>query len=668
MLFISIHGATQIFKPPVSVVGSDDRLYKYRRWIYAFILLVPQLFAALPWVGSEPKGAGYLSQGAFCTLPIRPIWYRLALAWVPRILIWFTILGLAIAIYTHVHHEFKNFSEAFQHHSTTSTSFLSDTLDGVDESPTGTEKRRNSTPNISPHRPSFDPVDQPTENMTPPIELVVRPPSIQTRRISGVGFVDESVPLQVFESSPVAVPAPVAPEGRRNSRVRIEIPTGITSPDTEIEANNDVSGKRKSISDSLRSWRSSLNQNPDDRRTSFPSSLSPDSAPTHRNSIMSLAAFFNTSRRSSDMTSHSRSRSRTWSSSTRRASQKLPRRDSVNPMNQPLAQKRAHIRRQLRQVFVYPLVYIVMWLVPFVALCVTYNDRYASRPPFLLNTFSNFCLCFIGAVNAIAFSFREKPWRHIPQNYNRSFWGSFCFWRRLDEDDEDYRSHRRRHSSINSKRWSESTYVDSTAPTTTKTQRDDPAPLAPAPPPPAALLSRSSTAPPPNTVNAVAADDVDSIQPISPRCNDPVSPTYPPALHPRTSYAPPFASRQDRGSASTARHPSASSPSASIGALARRSVASSLKRATAMAEAAAVGVRETDGQRAARELAYERLAWEREETARAGRTGSGVTMDAGEARRGSTGEIGVGKEWWERRRGSVWMGEGGEGGEQERRL
>ncbi|GME57208.1 glucose receptor git3 [Neofusicoccum parvum] len=368
------------------------------------------------------------------------------------------------------------------------------------------------------------------------------------------------------------------------------------------------------------------------------------------------------------MTSHSRSRSRTWSSSTRRASQKLPRRDSVNPMNQPLAQKRAHIRRQLRQVFVYPLVYIVMWLVPFVALCVTYNDRYASRPPFLLNTFSNFCLCFIGAVNAIAFSFREKPWRHIPQNYNRSFWGSFCFWRRLDEDDEDYRSHRRRHSSINSKRWSESTYVDSTAPTTTKTQRDDPAPLAPAPPPPAALLSRSSTAPPPNTVNAVAADDVDSIQPISPRCNDPVSPTYPPALHPRTSYAPPFASRQDRGSASTARHPSASSPSASIGALARRSVASSLKRATAMAEAAAVGVRETDGQRAARELAYERLAWEREETARAGRTGSGVTMDAGEARRGSTGEIGVGKEWWERRRGSVWMGEGGEGGEQERRL
>jgi hypothetical protein len=57
---------------------------------------------------------GYLSQGVFCTLPIRPFWYRLALAWIPRYLIALIIIGLAIAIYTYVGFEFRRYSMTSQ--------------------------------------------------------------------------------------------------------------------------------------------------------------------------------------------------------------------------------------------------------------------------------------------------------------------------------------------------------------------------------------------------------------------------------------------------------------------------------------------------------------------------------------------------------------------------
>lgn len=35
----------------------------------------------------------------------------------------------------------------------------------------------------------------------------------------------------------------------------------------------------------------------------------------------------------------------------------------------------------------------------------------------------------MGAVDCLIFSLREKPWRNIPAS-DRTFWGSFCFWRK----------------------------------------------------------------------------------------------------------------------------------------------------------------------------------------------------------------------------------------------
>ena len=80
---------------------------------------MPALMAGLAFVNPT---ASYISNGSFCSLPLRPYWYRLALVWIPRYLIGFIILGLAVAIYTHIGFEFRAFTKAADRSTSVSTS------------------------------------------------------------------------------------------------------------------------------------------------------------------------------------------------------------------------------------------------------------------------------------------------------------------------------------------------------------------------------------------------------------------------------------------------------------------------------------------------------------------------------------------------------------------
>ena len=107
ILFISMHMALQIFPPKNSFLGHDG-LYKVRHYVLAIWILLPCFTAALAF--ANPYGA-YQAQGAFCWLPIRPFWYRLALSWIPRYLIWLYVMWAAIRIYAHVGYEFRVFGQ-----------------------------------------------------------------------------------------------------------------------------------------------------------------------------------------------------------------------------------------------------------------------------------------------------------------------------------------------------------------------------------------------------------------------------------------------------------------------------------------------------------------------------------------------------------------------------
>ena len=111
----------------------------------------------------------------------------------------------------------------------------------------------------------------------------------------------------------------------------------------------------------------------------------------------------------------------------------------VDSHNQPVtasAMKSRHtaIKRQLRFLFIYPVVYLFVWIIPFVQHCLLYNAAYRQNPNFVLNCFSVCLLNFQCLIDSCLFSFREKPWRHVGKENNEpgthtSFLASFAFWR-----------------------------------------------------------------------------------------------------------------------------------------------------------------------------------------------------------------------------------------------
>ncbi|EFY99871.1 G-protein coupled receptor [Metarhizium robertsii] len=74
-----------------------------------------------------------------------------------------------------------------------------------------------------------------------------------------------------------------------------------------------------------------------------------------------------------------------------------------------LPNPRHKIRRQLRRKFIYPVFYILGWMVPFAA-HVSQADR--TGRPFPLVLAGLISLCIQGLVDSVVFLMLEKPWRH----------------------------------------------------------------------------------------------------------------------------------------------------------------------------------------------------------------------------------------------------------------
>ena len=98
-----------------------------------------------------------------------------------------------------------------------------------------------------------------------------------------------------------------------------------------------------------------------------------------------------------------------------------------NPDRTSLQQRHTAIKRSLRFLFIYPVVYALMWLIPFASHCLQYSDHYSTNPPFVLSCFVTAILSLQCAVDCVLFSTREKPWRYIGGS-DGTFWGSFSIW------------------------------------------------------------------------------------------------------------------------------------------------------------------------------------------------------------------------------------------------
>ena len=112
------------------------------------------------------------------------------------------------------------------------------------------------------------------------------------------------------------------------------------------------------------------------------------------------------------------------------SSNQRPRRPAVRRAlsEHELRQKRDSVRRQLRVLFVYPICYFLIFLIPFVSNFMNYSDYRVQHPIFGVSLLSAACIASIGFMDCLIFSLRERPWRHIPGS-DGSLFGSFLFWR-----------------------------------------------------------------------------------------------------------------------------------------------------------------------------------------------------------------------------------------------
>lgn len=105
-----------------------------------------------------------------------------------------------------------------------------------------------------------------------------------------------------------------------------------------------------------------------------------------------------------------------------------PRPTSDDPIGkQELRARRSNARRQLRMMFVYPTVYFSVWIIPFVNHVLQYDNWMAEHPIYALTFITWVCVAGIGIIDAVVFSLREQPWRHIPGS-DGTVLGSFRFW------------------------------------------------------------------------------------------------------------------------------------------------------------------------------------------------------------------------------------------------
>ncbi|KAI0999800.1 hypothetical protein K3495_g8398 [Podosphaera aphanis] len=376
-LIIAVHSALFIFhhKP----FSKEKGLYPYRHSAYAFWCIFPIIVASLAFIGGRNA---YVAEGTYCYLQVRPVWYRLALDWIPRYIIFLVILSLYGSIYYYARRKFHNFRK-----------------DEID-------------------------IPRPTRWAMFPKYF------FRSTHLFNRGQTPELSPTSIWNEEANFV---AKLEGSRRSFADVGRFTALASY-PPVNGTSIVSSTNTMIDEE-----------------SFPALAPSQPLPLFFSPSMNYESTY------IDFQTVTKSRATSWTDSSliRFASQKLSNNDifnftrrpsnieniNVSPLKlQPLYDSprqmsakveiiatRDKIRRQLRFLFIYPLVYVGMWIVPFVTHILQYEDRYALNPPFALTCVTTVCTCIQAAVDCWLFSTREKPWRHIPGS-DGSFCGSLKFW------------------------------------------------------------------------------------------------------------------------------------------------------------------------------------------------------------------------------------------------
>ena len=314
---------------------------------------MPVMLASLAFVQSSHP---YISEGSFCQLPVQPFKYRLVLSWIPRYIIWFSILGLAIAMYYKINFKLNIFEKV--------------------ERETSSKSRAKSL--FAPHF-----LQRSADNATK--DRIIRSTENNTHRlIAAKENSPHNTKSQMFRN--------VSWYSRSNAKPNLSNIDEQINP-LKLEITGQKSSEHR-CSKSSRKPSSTLKTSNDTINTEAPSlSTAPSSlSPVISEDKEGVASIY---RRSSG--------------------------------HDGVARSRRRIRKQLRYLFLYPLVYLLIWLIPLIAHCFKYSKYYAAHPFYTLSLLTIFCRNIMGVVDCVVFCSREKPWLHIP-NSNGTIIASFLWW------------------------------------------------------------------------------------------------------------------------------------------------------------------------------------------------------------------------------------------------
>lgn len=426
VLLIAIHTALYIF------VGGGG-LYPYRRFAYAAFCLLPLLLASLAFLNKP----AYINTGEFCYLAIEPDWTRRALSWIPRYVIFVTLLVLYTCIYIYVKVLMTRFGTTASGGVETST---------TPSRPFGTSRRRfgltSQLPRItyhgllpstgssrsvgvkcqnSPFRRSPGPPTMGAASMPSgpkwPLAIVRRASGRKShQKTHGISWrlphfgQDAALSATEAESlSPGGTVRSTAPHTIKSERVLSGSATDTPgSGHAPLQSNSDTSGHPDR--ERLHIWH---------RSDSEAARVASQGQSLQGQSLIHLA----TALRRGPRSPGSRSRSTSTVVFSPRRLDWAGNRKS-----------RDSVRRQLRYLFVYPVVYLCVWIVPFLAHTMGADSNGAS---FGLVMVSLISLCIQGFADALVFTIKEKPWLNSKQRTRRcSFWSPWS-WRRRSSFDFD---------------------------------------------------------------------------------------------------------------------------------------------------------------------------------------------------------------------------------------
>jgi len=372
---IAVHAAMYVFQSTSAT--TEAGLYKYRYIAYTCWIIYPVLMASLAF--TNPMSP-YLSSGTICTLPVRPFWYRLALSWIPRYVIIFAIFSLYVAIYVYVYFKFQGIdgesTGSYEGHSKDSRSSIKamETNEGI-VIPT-IRTRPSTTPDVHDLQHEYGPRTESELNNKPSersFSCKAATPAWESYNFGG--------------SQPVSPPLKgTSTLGFPNSEHHIS----TTSTGTNAEAVYNLSNPIMS---------SHTNNNYYVIKALRDSRIKP-LAPNEVSTVEPTSKVSNTGQSGINTT------------------------DGLTPPilhdMQPapvgtssLRKRHKDIKRKLRLLFIYPIVYVASWLIPFTFHCLQYTESYSINPPYPLTVLAVICLALQGAVDSLLFSSREKPWRYI---------------------------------------------------------------------------------------------------------------------------------------------------------------------------------------------------------------------------------------------------------------